>query len=570
MKIRKKRENQAKNGMMSNILPKKFVIKKKVNNINLQAKDFSYRVLFNNMITGLAYCKMIYDSQKKPIDFIYLMINKNFERLTGISRSVIGIKVTESIPGIKKSNPELFEIYGRVALTGKSEKFETYVKPLKRWFSISVYSPKKYFFVAIFENITEQKLLNKKLEDSKSEILRVLNELNIERSAVLSLAQDLEKYKLAVDNVSENIVINYPEGIFIYANKAIEKTTGYTPEEAIGKKSGSLWKTPMPVEFYKKLWDTIKVKKETFVSEIQNKRKNGEIYTAIISISPILDKKGNVGFFVAIERDVTKEREADKAKTEFVSVASHALRTPLTAIRGLVSMLLDDEYGNVNNDLRPPLKDIETSCERLISLVNDLLNISRIQAGRMRYELADCAIDELIKDVIHFMSPISEEKSIALISGKLDHINVQCDVEKTKEVLNNLIGNSFKFTDSGSITISTKEVGEMIEVSVEDTGIGIRKEDQSKLFGLFQQVESGAGRPIGTGFGLHVSRELVNKMGGDLWLERSEIGKGSIFTFSLPKSKTKPAEKAENEIIIEMKMHPDQKTAIMKNNLKIG
>lgn len=498
------------------------------------------------------------------------MINKNFEKMTGINEYVIGKKVTESIPGIKKSNPELFEVYGRVALTGRPEKFEIYVEPLKRWFFISVYSPKKHFFVAIFENITEQKLINKKLENSKTEILSVLKKLNIERTLVISLAKDLEKYKLAVDNVAENIIITDPEGIVIYANKAIKKTTGYTPEEAIGKKSGTLWKSPMPVEFYKKLWNTIKVQKETFVGEIQNKRKTGEIYTAIITISPILDKKGDIGFFVAIERDITKEREADKAKTEFVSVASHALRTPLTAIRGLVSMLLDEEYGDVNKSLRPPLKDIETSCERLISLVNDLLNISRIQAGRMKYELVDCSIDELIKDTIHFLSPISEEKKVKLITGKLDHINIQCDLEKTKEVLNNLIGNSFKFTDSGSITISTKEVGEMIEVSVEDTGIGIRKEDQSKLFGLFQQVESGEGRPIGTGFGLHVSRELVHKMGGDLWLERSEIGKGSVFTFSLPKSKTKPAEKVENEIIIEMKMHPDQKNAIMKNNLKMS
>ncbi len=146
------------------------------------------------------------------------------------------------------------------------------------------------------------------------------------------MAKHLEKFKPAVDNTSDMVVIADPQGTVIYGNKAVEIVTGYKPEEAIGKKSGSLWKSPMPQEFYKTLWDTISNQKKTFTSEIENKRKNGQVYTSKISISPVLNKVGQVQFFVAVEHDITREKEIDKAKTQFVSLASHQLRTPLSTI----------------------------------------------------------------------------------------------------------------------------------------------------------------------------------------------------------------------------------------------
>ncbi|MDR3549092.1 MAG: PAS domain S-box protein, partial [Candidatus Pacebacteria bacterium] len=142
------------------------------------------------------------------------------------------------------------------------------------------------------------------------------------------LEKDLEKFKLALDNIADNVIITDPEGIVVYANKAVETVTGYRPEEAVGKKSGALWKAPMPAEYYRHMWDVIKNQKKVFVGEIRNRRKNGMIYTAAISISPVLDKNGDIEFFVSVERDVTKEKEIDRAKSEFMSLASHQLRTP--------------------------------------------------------------------------------------------------------------------------------------------------------------------------------------------------------------------------------------------------
>ena len=124
----------------------------------LRKSEEEYRSLFVNMIDGFAYCKMIFDENNKPIDFVYLQINDSFERITGLKReTIVGKKVTEAIPGIKAANPELFEIYGRVALTGRKEKFEVFFKPLSMWFSISVYCPAKGYFAAVLRTFANAK-----------------------------------------------------------------------------------------------------------------------------------------------------------------------------------------------------------------------------------------------------------------------------------------------------------------------------------------------------------------------------------------------------------------------------
>ena len=137
---------------------------------------------------------------------------------------------------------------------------------------------------------------------------------------------------------------------------------------------------------------------------------------------------------------------------------------------------------------------------------------------------------------------------------------VHADAGKVQQLCNNLLSNALKFTDKGTITLTTKDAGDKIEVYISDTGISISKEDQPKLFGKFQQLTTAQGRPPGTGLGLHISREIARKMGGDVWLEKSEAGKGSTFVFSLPKAETDLAKKTEQEIEQEANAHPDQKT----------
>ena len=260
------------------------------------------------------------------------------------------------------------------------------------------------------------------------------------------------------------------------------------------------------------------------------------------------------------EQDLIKEKanlqkankkleSLDKLKDEFLSIASHELRTPLTAIDGLVSMILSGEYGEVNANLKQPLQDVNTSSQRLINLVNDLLSLSRIQAGKMSYNLSEFSIADVVNQAVHLLQPLSGQKGLRLEIAKLEPIIVQGDSEKVKEVLNNLIGNSLKFTDQGSITISTKSEQDKVSVYITDTGIGITKEDQGKLFGMFEQLESAKDKPASTGLGLHISQEMIRKMRGELWIDKSEVGVGSTFAFSLPIAKSQLAQKVKRQLI---------------------
>jgi two-component system cell cycle sensor histidine kinase/response regulator CckA len=174
-----------------------------------------YRSLFENMLDGLAYCKMLFDDRGRPVDFVYLKVNSAFERLTGLE-NVVGKKITELIPGIKESYPELLEIYGRVALTGKPEKFEVDFKPLEAWLSVSVYSTKRESFVAVFENITERKRAEEALRQSKG------------------------RYRLLAETMPQGVVHQDADGKIISMNPAAERILGKSPEEFLGKTSMSV------------------------------------------------------------------------------------------------------------------------------------------------------------------------------------------------------------------------------------------------------------------------------------------------------------------------------------------
>lgn len=381
-------------------------------------------------------------------------------------------------------------------------------------------------------------------------------------------SEELNKFHLAVEAATDQIVIADAEGMVVYANPTMEKITGYTREEALGKKAGTLWGKQMSLEYYQNMWDVIKNKKKTFVSEITNRRKDGVKYQAMINISPILDDEGKVRFYVAIERDVSKEKQLEKMKDEFLNMASHELRTPMTAIKGFISMILGGDYGKVDKNFEEPLTNIMMATNRLIDLVNDLLSVSRMQAGRLKVQLKSVQIGSVTKGLIDLLEPIAKDKQIKLkiIDGR--GAKVQADEELLRQIINNLVGNALKFTEKGgNVTLKIKKDGDMCIGEVEDTGVGIAKEDVDKLFGRFQQIASqGGGKPVGTGLGLYISRELVRTMGGELWLVKSELGEGSIFAFSLPLAGTEKAKK----LVRQMAMEEKKKKEEARDEIKIS
>ena len=388
------------------------------------------------------------------------------------------------------------------------------------------------------EKINEQK---EKLEKQQDSLINVLDEVQSAKTKAEELAGDLKKFQLAVDNASDQIVITDKEGIGIYANNALEKITGFKKEEVIGKKVGTkeLWGGLMDKEYYEKMWKTIKTGKKILVDEVKNKRKSGEYYEAQVNISPILDPKtGEVLFFVGIERDITKAKEVDRMKTEFISLASHQLKTPLSAMKWFGEMLLNGDAGKLNKEQEEYTKNIYESNERMISLVNALLNISRIESGRIIIEPEETSLNELIeKEVLTSLKKKADEKKINLVISINKNLNkVMVDKKMIAEVYSNLISNAIKYTkEGGEINIFVSTKGDEIVNQISDNGYGIPKEEQDKVFSkFFRATNTSKLETDGSGLGLYLIKAIVESSGGKIWFE-SEENKGTTFWFTLPK-----------------------------------
>jgi signal transduction histidine kinase len=246
-------------------------------------------------------------------------------------------------------------------------------------------------------------------------------------------------------------------------------------------------------------------------------------------------------------------RQLDKAKDEFISIASHELRNPMSIIKGNISMILAGDAGEVNEEMRDLLTDVTVAVERQIRLVNELLDISRIEAGVINFNLnPSINIDQVAELLVTSLKGIAREQNVEIKSEQPTHPlpTVQADHDKISQVLINLVNNAMKFTKKGSITISFKQKDEYVVTCVTDTGAGIPEEQKDLLFKKFSKPSSTSVGTIstGSGLGLYISKKYVERQGGDIWLERSEVGVGSTFCFSLPISGSAKAADVAREI----------------------
>ncbi len=230
-----------------------------------------------------------------------------------------------------------------------------------------------------------------------------------------------------------------------------------------------------------------------------------------------------------------KLQELDKLKDEFVSLASHELRTPMTAIKGSISTILEGYAGEISPQAREFLTSAYNENDRLIRLVNNLLNISRIEAGRFTFNITKIDLNALIIEVVENLQIAAKEKNLYLKYEPVQNLPlVYADSDKVKEVIINLIGNAIKFTHKGGITVKAEVKDGFVQTQVTDTGSGISKEDQHLLFKKFSQPRSGYSKQAGgTGLGLYISKQIIEGQKGRIWLE-STLGQGSTFYFTLP------------------------------------
>ena len=228
-------------------------------------------------------------------------------------------------------------------------------------------------------------------------------------------------------------------------------------------------------------------------------------------------------------------QQASKAKSDFLANMSHELRTPMNAILGFVEMVLDGIYGEVPPDLKEPLTDIQTNGKHLLRLINDVLDLSKIEAGRMELALAEYSVQDVVDTVRASLQSLALEKGLGFTAAAQDDIPVAFgDGKRITQCLVNLVGNALKFSKRGNVAVWVEQQGENLLYRVSDTGIGIPQNELENIFGEFQQVDTAITREFsGTGLGLNITKKFVEMHGGRIWVE-SELGKGSTFFFLIP------------------------------------
>uniref|UniRef100_UPI0040561A89 PAS domain S-box protein n=1 Tax=Candidatus Electronema sp. TaxID=2698783 RepID=UPI0040561A89 len=352
--------------------------------------------------------------------------------------------------------------------------------------------------------------------------------------------EKIRRLSQAVEQSSNSVVITDISGVVEYVNRTFVTLTGYEADEVIGRSLSSL--SPDPA-VYEPVWEAVRAGQE-WAGELVNRKKNGDFYEENVVVSSIRDEQDEITQFVLTKENITDLKRArqqadaaNKAKSEFLAKMSHEIRTPMNSIIGMSELLLDTP---LQPDQRGYLENVNSSASVLLSLINDILDFSKIEAGRLELDRRPFSLRHLAEEIVATLKILAEQKNIELrlrISGDEDCSPVG-DSLRIRQVLLNLVSNAIKFTRKGHVTleIEVQAVEESCcaaDFKIVDTGIGIAKEQQEKIFADFTQADNSITREYGgTGLGLSISNSLLQMMGSKIELE-SELGQGSTFSFSL-------------------------------------
>ena len=344
---------------------------------------------------------------------------------------------------------------------------------------------------------------------------------------------------------SNHVVLTDRNGRVLYANKGAERLTGYTFKE-MRWQTPRLWGGLMASTYYEDMWGK-RIQGEIMTREIINRRRDGSLYVAWGRVTPIF-RDSQVVAYVATEEDVTRLKEIDKAKTEFVSLASHQLRTPLSAINWYGEMLIAGDAGKLSEEQEKYVKEIYTGSQRMVDLVNALLNVSRLDLGTFLIEPERVNIREIAQSVIKDLGPLISQKHITLAQQFDAQMPVfSADAKLLRMILQNLLSNAVKYSqDKGEVIAEIKVVKKnekfgnkkfgfnSLCISVRDKGMGIPLQQQNKIFSkLFRADNAMETETEGTGLGLYIVKSIVDQAGGQIWFN-SEQNKGTEFYAAFP------------------------------------
>lgn len=316
-------------------------------------------------------------------------------------------------------------------------------------------------------------------------------------------------------------------------NAAFQRTVGYSLEELRGD-DFSLITHPDDMPDVAAIGEAVAAGENYIARELRHQRKDGSFVWGSLTVSILRDDSGRPRFAVGMLEDITRRKEAERVKDEFVSVVGHELRTPLTSIRGSLGLLEGGVMGELPEEASQMLTTAVANTDRLVRLINDILDIERIDSGHADLALEPVAAAGLVEQSIQVVQAVADEAGVEILAG-CGEVEVAADPDRIVQTLTNLIGNAIKFSERGArVEVKVEREGDHAVFSVGDSGRGIPHDQLGTIFERFTQVDASDAREKGgTGLGLAIARSIVEHHGGRIWAE-SEAGVGTIFRFTLP------------------------------------
>jgi PAS domain S-box-containing protein len=360
------------------------------------------------------------------------------------------------------------------------------------------------------------------------------------------------RFRAAVETLGEGLIITDIEDAILYVNSRMEQLSGYEPREMTGHAAARLIVPPDEQEAYQEHM-SLRLQGMSEQYEIMLQRKDGSRFWAEISATPFRAADGRIVGALGAVTDISDRKriqeelvaavdaaeDATRAKSAFLANMSHELRTPLNAVIGYSEMLSEEARDRGLQDLLPDLDKIHRSGKHLLRLINDILDLSKIEAGKMEMFPELFEVPALVREVASTINPLTERRGNKLEIRCADDVRrMRADLTRVRQVLLNLLSNASKFTENGHVAMEvdhrTINGAPWIRFRVTDTGIGMTPEELGKLFKAFTQADASTTRRYGgTGLGLAISRQLCQMMGGEITVE-SQPGRGSVFTILLP------------------------------------
>lgn len=508
----------------------------------LRDNERRLRLLIENSPVAIAIHQFVRDETGRPVDSRFLQTNPAFERHAGKKVSqVVGRLVSETLPEVLTEWREIVQCLAEKSHYVTSEQ---YFPRMNRYYQISAYRLTNDQFVVTFADITEAKKAERAIQEGEARLRAITN------------------------SVRDAIIVLDETGRIAFWNPASTEIFGYSSEEALGQLACKLLAPEELQTRYREIFARREHTTDTVVqgqpTELTAFRKDGSLVPIEISFGSVTLK--GIPHTVAVIRDISLRKQAEnqlaqyaaaleannrvleelynraeaatRAKSEFLANMSHEIRTPMTAILGYAELLLDElAEANLTPDHLAALQTIQRNGNYLLSLLNDILDLSKLEAGRFQIEKRPFDLGETLRDVVELMRVRAEDKKLSLkleTDSGLPHI-IRSDPVRLRQILINLVGNAIKFTEHGEVRLRVSAVTSApqwvdLQFDVIDTGIGMTEEQLSRLFQPFTQGDASTSRKYGgTGLGLAISKRLAELLGGTITVS-SVPGKGSVFT----------------------------------------